>query len=250
MKVEKNLDPTSLVARIIAELQASPEAQQLLLRALLTNEFLGVPARLDRIEKDVAELKVDVAQLKTDMAEVKTDMAEVKTDVAQLKTNVAEVKTTVDVLQIDVAWLKGSDLENRLHRKIGPLLSQALGLKRLAIVQAPVQIPASDFRDEIEDAVDDGRITDRQLARLNDTDAILHAQHRADRTPVWIAVEASHTVHGGDINRARASADALQAVFRTEAMAVATGYRISAANAERAKAAGVEYLEVSPPRRA
>ena len=228
MKVEKNLDPTSLVARIIAELQASPEAQRLLLRALLTNEFLGVPARLDRIEKDVAE---------------------VKTDVAQLKTNVAEVKTTVDVLQIDVAWLKGSDLENRLHRKIGPLLSQALGLKRLAIVQAPVQIPASDFRDEIEDAVDDGRITDRQLARLNDTDAILHAQHRADRMPVWIAVEASHTVHGGDINRARASADALQAVFRTEAMAVATGYRISAANAERAKAAGVEYLEVSPPRR-
>ena len=203
MTVKKNLDPTSLVARIIAELQASPEAQQLLLRALLTNEFLGVPARLDRIEKDVAELKVDVAQLKT--------------DVAQIKTNVAEVKTTVDVLQIDVAWLKGSDLENRLHRKIGPLLSQALGLKRLAVVQAPVQIPASDFRDEIEDAVDDGRITDRQLARLNDTDAILHAQHRADRTPVWIAVEASHTVHGGDINRARASADALQAVFRTEA---------------------------------
>ena len=229
MTVKKNLDPTSLVARIIAELQASPEAQRLLLRALLTNEFLGVPARLDRIEKDVAELKVDVAQLKTDMA---------------------EVKTTVDVLQIDVAWLKGSDLENRLHRKIGPLLSQALGLKRLAIVQAPVQIPASDFRDEIEDAVDDGRITDRQLARLNDTDAILHAQHRADRTLVWIAVEASHTVHGGDINRARASADALQAVFRTEAVAVATGYRISAANAERAKAAGVEYLEVSPPRRA
>ena len=264
MKVEKNLDPTSLVARIIAELQASPEAQQLLLRALLTNEFLGVPARLDRIEKDVAELKVDVAQLKTDVAQLKTDVAqlktdvaqlktdvaEVKTDVAQLKTDVAEVKTTVDVLQIDIAWLKGSDLENRLHRKIGPLLSQALGLKRLAIVQAPVQIPASDFRDEIEDAVDDGRITARQLARLNDTDAILHAQHRADRTPVWIAVEASHTVHGGDINRARASADALQAVFRTEAMAVATGYRISAANAERAKAAGVEYLEVSPPRRA
>lgn len=43
------LDPESLVARIIAELQANPHAQRLLLRALLTNEFLGVPARLDRI---------------------------------------------------------------------------------------------------------------------------------------------------------------------------------------------------------
>jgi len=54
------LDPESLVARIIAELQANPHAQRLLLRALLTNEFLGVPARLDRIEKDIAELKAEM----------------------------------------------------------------------------------------------------------------------------------------------------------------------------------------------
>ena len=84
----EQLDPGSLVARIIAELQANPDAQRLLLRALLTNEFLGMPARLDRIEKDIAELKVDVAQLKVDVAELKTDVAELKTDVAQLKTDV------------------------------------------------------------------------------------------------------------------------------------------------------------------
>ena len=52
----QQLDPESLVARILAELQANPEAQPLLLRAMLTNEFLGMPARLDRIEKDVAQL--------------------------------------------------------------------------------------------------------------------------------------------------------------------------------------------------
>ncbi len=54
------LDPESLVARIVAELQANPHAQRLLLRALLTNEFLGVPARLDRIEKDIAELEAEM----------------------------------------------------------------------------------------------------------------------------------------------------------------------------------------------
>ncbi len=60
----QHLDPESLVARIIAELQANPEAQPLLLRAMLTNEFLGMPARLDRIEKDVAELKGKVVESK------------------------------------------------------------------------------------------------------------------------------------------------------------------------------------------
>ena len=62
MVTESQLDPKSLVARIIAELEANPEAQRMLLRALLTNEFLGIPARLDAIEKDIAELKVDVNQ--------------------------------------------------------------------------------------------------------------------------------------------------------------------------------------------
>ena len=51
-----SVDSESLVARIIAELQADPDARTLLLRALLTNEWLGMPIRLERMEADVAEL--------------------------------------------------------------------------------------------------------------------------------------------------------------------------------------------------
>ncbi|MCE2540012.1 MAG: hypothetical protein J4G16_06380, partial [Acidobacteria bacterium] len=81
-------DPESLVARIVAELEANPAAQPLLLRALLTNEFRGMPVRLDHIEADIREMKVDIRRLKTDVAELKTDVAELKTDVAELKTDV------------------------------------------------------------------------------------------------------------------------------------------------------------------
>ena len=227
MAAAEKLDPTSLVARIIAELQANPDAQRLLLRALLTNEFLGMPARLDRIEKDIAELKVDVAQLKADVAELKTDVAELMTDVGQLK---------------------GSDLEHRLHRRIRALVSQALELRRARVLQGPLQEPVRDLADPVEDAFASGRITDRQDARLEATDFIMRALRRSDDAPVWIAVEASNTVHASDIERAHASAEALQAVFGTDAMAVVAGYRIDAPNAERADAAGVRYLKVSPPR--
>ena len=79
------LDPESLVARIIAELQATPGAQTLLLRAMLTNEFRGMPLRLERIEADIAELKADVRELKGDVRELKTDVRELKTDVHELK---------------------------------------------------------------------------------------------------------------------------------------------------------------------
>ena len=227
MKIKRKLDPASLVSRIVAEVQANPEAQQMLLRTLLTNEFLGMPARLDHIEKDIAELKIDVARLKTDVAELKTDVAELKTDVAQLK---------------------GSDLEHRLHRKIGSRVSQMLGLRRTRIVQGPVQVPEKEFADHVEDALDNKQITDEQEARIEATDFILHAQRRTDRVPVWIAVEASNTVHASDIDRARDTADALHAVFGVDAVAVVAGYGIAASNAERAETAEVRYLQVSQPR--
>ncbi len=65
MEMTTPLEPEALVARILAELQANPEAQPLLLRAMLANEFQGMPARLDRIEKDLAELKANGAEAKS-----------------------------------------------------------------------------------------------------------------------------------------------------------------------------------------
>ncbi len=220
MATESKLDPASLVARIIAELQANPDAQRLLLRALLTNEFLGMPARLDRIEKDIVELKADVSQLKTDVSQLKTD----------------------------VAQLKGGDLENRLHRRIRALASQALGLRRPRVVQSPVQETTEGFADSVEEALESGRITAVQETRIEATNFIMRAQRRSDKAPVWVAVEASNWVDAGDIERARATADALRAAFDMEAMAVAVGYGIDALDGERANGAGVSYLEVSPPR--
>ena len=234
MKAEGQLDPTSLVARIIAELQANPEAQRLLLRALLTNEFLGMPARLDRIEKDIAELKADVSELKGDVSELKADVLELKTGVARL--------------EIDVAHLKGNDLENRLHRRIRALASRVLDLRRPRVVQSPVQETEREFADRVEEALDGGRITADQEARIEATDFIMHARRRTDQAPVWVAVEASNRVHAGDIQRARATADALGAAFAADAEAVVAGYAIDPPDADRAEAARVKYLEVSPAR--
>ena len=234
MKAEGQPDPASLVASIIAELQANPEAQRLLLRALLTNEFLGMPARLDRIEKDIAELKTDVSELKTDVSELKGDVSELKTGVARLET--------------DVAQLKGSDLENRLHRRIRALAGQALDLRRPRVVQSPVQETEREFADRVEEALDRRRITTAQEARIEATDFIMHARRRADQAPVWVAVEASNRVHAGDIQRARATADALEVAFAAAAEAVVAGYAIDPLDVERAAAARVKYLEVSPAR--
>ena len=218
MKPRAQTDPKSLVARIVAELQASPEAQGLLLRALLTNEFLGIPARLDAIEKDVAELKAEVSVLKTDVA----------------------------VLKTDVSQLKGSDLENRLHRRIRSLASQAFGLRGARVMQSPVLEPREEFAALLEGALDAGRITNDQGARIDATDFIIRARRTADGAGVWLAVEASNRVHASDIERARATAEAMHAAFDGEALAMVAGYGIDALDCERADQASVKYLKVAP----
>ena len=218
----EQLHPESLVARIIAELQANPQAQRLLLRALLTNEFLGMPARLDRIETDIAELKADVGQLKTDVGQLKTDVGQLKTDVGSLK---------------------GSDLEMRMHRRIRPLVSQRLQLRRARIVQSALHQAKPEFEEPIAHAADAGRISSEQEYRIVATDIILHAQRSRERTPIWVVVEVANRIDAEDIRRSRESADTLAAVFGEEAVALVAGHRIDAADRDRAATAEVRCLE-------
>ncbi len=215
--IAQPLHPESLVARIIAELQTNPEAQRMLLRAMLTNEFLGMPARLDRIERDVAELKIDVAALKNDVATLKND----------------------------VGYLKGSDLEMKIHRNIQSLLSQHLGLRRARIIRSGVLQAPEDFTEAIARAADEGRISFSQEQRITATDVILRAQRQRDRKLVWVAVEVANRLDAEDITRSRSSADTLTAVFGNEATPLIAGYRLDAADRERAAAAGVRYLKVA-----
>ena len=109
------LDPESLVARIIAELQANPHAQRLLLRALLTNEFLGVPARLDRIEKDIAELK----------AEMDRRFEQVDRRFDQMAQELSNLDQKID--RLGSRW--GIQAESVFRRTMAAVLEQSFGVR-------------------------------------------------------------------------------------------------------------------------
>ena len=212
----ERLDPESLVSRIIEELQENPEAQALLLRALLTNEFLGMPARLERVEADVAEMKLDIAALKADVAELKAD----------------------------VAVLKGDGLEAKAYRQVRSLVSQRFDLRRSQVVHSTLQETSRQLFEPVETALESGSISDEQESRIQATDIIFRAQRKVDRSPIWVAIEVSNDISQSDIERARESAEALRAVFQQDVMAVVAGYSIRSEDEGRAARADVHVLLV------
>ena len=60
----------------------------------------------------------------------------------------------------------------------------------------------SHFIETIEDATDNGIITDDEEVRLLATDMVLRARRIADGSRLWIAAEASGVLHSDDIERA------------------------------------------------
>ena len=241
MVTSTQLAPESLVARIIGEIESNPEAQRLLLRALLTEEFLRIPERLDRIEAELEVARTERADARTERADIRAELEIARTEREIARTERAEMRN-------DIAVLKGDSLEIKMHRSMRSLASQRLGLYRTRIVQSAVQDTRSDFYDAIDDALERGDITDEQRTRLDATDIILKARRKSDRARVWVAVEVSNTVGQRDIERARESADALKAMFGQDAEAVAAGYRIHPTDADRAQNLGVRAFLVPESR--
>ena len=151
----------------------------------------------------------------------------------------AELKTDV------VGYLKGSDLETEVHRRIVPLVSQHMRLRQVRTIMRALQQAAGDFDESLAQAAKDGRIGAEQELRILTTDLILRGERQRDRRPLWIAVGVANRVDVENIVRCRECADALAEVFAEDAVGAVAGYRIDAADRERAATAGVRCLDVA-----
>jgi len=220
-------EPREFIQYVIAAVEANPDLREPLLRALLTEEFLQMPVRVARIEKDVATLTERFGTL-TERFDTLTE------DVEKLKD--------------DVGWLRGKAHETDFSRIATSLLNREFGFRRTRVVHGNVvAVPrhAEEFADSIAEAAEGGTITDEQLRRIFATDVIVQCRHPQSSELVWVAVEVSGRVDEDDINRAVQSAQILRAVFGQEALPVVVGERIDSQDAARAQQSGAAFIPLA-----
>ncbi len=261
------LNPESLAERMIAELNENPEARRLLLRALLTDEFLMLPARVERIEEDVSDLKAGQAELRAGQVQTQGQIAELQAGQAEMRGQIAELQSGQAELQSGQAELQSGQAElragqARIEGHIGNLRGEAYERRMIRyIVQTAlrswdmdeVEVLIGDHPDRVAElaskvraAVRRGLIARERGDELLWADAVVSGTRESDGSPVHAVAEISITVGETDIIRAAERAATLSAVMGEPAMGVVIGESVSAPDRRRAESSDVLVTLIRP----
>ena len=204
MTTQEGVPPDSLVARMIGELNANPEVRTLLLRALLTDDFLLLPAKVDRL----MELPTKVDKLQEDVSK----LLELPAKVDRLQDEVRQITT-------DLAPIRGSHARDAAQRAV----------RRIArIVNCRLQEQLND--DDLYGFTannDTTGITPEDLKSFENADIVLRSSHRDTGEIHYIAVEASFTGGEDDTRRALRNARYLTRFTGQPAHAVVAALRLT-----------------------
>ena len=232
MATTQSTGDESLVARIIQELEDQPQARTLLLQTLLTEEFLLLPSRMDRVEESISSLTVEVRALGE--------------QVNSLANTVMFQSHRMDTMSGHLSALRGEAQERKVAFKVNSVISQPLGLTRTRVVLSIGEVTPRELLDPIDDAREEDRITDEQFRRILNIDLVFFARRRrngsVERGPVWCAVEISTTIRDDDVVRARQGAEALHQAVGIDTLAIVAGPTITDRAQELVRREDVLYM--------
>jgi len=201
---------------IIRILEQEPEWREKLRKLVLTDELINLPKKFDNfVENDFRPLAQRVDKIEKDVEILKEDVTQLKEDVAQLKVDVAQLKVDVAQLKVDVADLKGDNFERKVREKAPAYFGRVFRRIRLVDYQT--------LADLLEDAIDNGIITEDEKMELLWSDGVLKAKSKDKKQDLWVVFEVSYVVDEKDVNRALNRALILKKIVKDSVLPVVIG---------------------------
>ena len=242
------VNPESIVALMMAELDDDPSLKPPLLRSLLTDEFLLLPSKVDQLMElppkvdqlmELMELPPKVEQLMELPPKVE-QLMELPPKVDQLM----ELPSKVDRMQGQLNNLIGNDYERRIARLSATIVRRHLNLRHARLLQAITKPDNESIADLANAAAMQGGITDDDAEDLIRADLVL-LDTASTPEPVYVVAEVSLTLDDHDVDRAARRARILRNASGNDARPVVIGTGISDANRQRAEDSGVTVILVA-----
>jgi hypothetical protein len=198
------------------QLEQHPEWRAELRRHVLSDELLALP--------DLVRQLIE-AQARTD-ERIEALTVEIRNLTEALKLLTRRVDGATD----DIAALKGDMLEFR-YRERAPAYFGPIA-RRLWVLST------STLADRLDDAVDEGRLSDSERKEILLTDLVLTGRRREDQAEIYLLAEISIGIGPHNVDRA-ADRSTLLRKLGLPVLAVAAGKSVNAEAADLARARGV-----------
>jgi hypothetical protein len=222
---------------LIELLAQRPEWRAELRRHVLSDELLELPALVRQLAEAQARTEATVSQLVEAQVRTEARLSELAEAQGRMETRLGRVEDRLGELDGDVLELRYARLAPAYF---GPVA------RRLRVVETG---PLADLLDE---AVDEGRLTEEERAAILLANLVLTGRRRLDGQEVYVLAESSGSIGPYDVERAVERATLLEKLGRP-VLPVVAGRRINEETAKLAHELGVWYAEggrVVPPRSA
>ena len=210
------------VERFISAIRADEALRGEVERAILHARLLQLPDQVGELTEAVRRLvavttehterldRIDEALER--LVAVTTEHGE---QLARLVAVTTEYGVRLDRLDGRFSNFECSDYERRVTANAPAILSRVgPGLRRIRVVDK------GDLVDRLDTALDEGRITEEERDSVALSDVVATAVDRETGETVCVVVEASMTLHGDDVVRARSRASIVARAFGLDALAV------------------------------
>lgn len=199
-------------------------------------------ARFDRIKKALENAREEYDGETAALLE-KAETGELD---RMINAETEEMESRTKALESRMDHLWGNDLEWMMPKKIGARLRTKWNLRRHTILWSVLHDMDENLMEYLDDAKDEGRLTEEEYARIWNTDLILKAfTWNGEHDEVWVALEISAAINDDDIERVAKSADIIQRALGKRAFASVAGYNIADPQIEKAEQADVKILHFS-----
>ena len=214
---------------LIDAIAQHPQFREEVLRHLLTQDLLKLPAKFDVLQ---GKFEAFQGEFESFRGEVTHRLGNVEGDVSTLKSDVSTLKG-------HVADLRGKDYERSIRFRVKERVKLVFALTDLSIALSQNDPLSRELDRAINRARSRDQISVREIESLIETDIIF-----SDEQNSHVAVEISITADESDLTRARERADILDRITGGKVYALIVAQTISDELREKAAARKVAVIQL------